>query len=152
PRRTAQDRPRDPADRPHVAAAGGDGGRPARGARRRGRPRGGAARGAAAGQEADARRRLGARRTSGAGRGHDRGLRGGPSGGRAGPAMTKSSTQPPRNAATRGSPVDESRQVAFDVLRAVDERDAYVNLTLPMLLREREISGRDAAFATELTH
>ena len=66
--------------------------------------------------------------------------------------MTKGSTQPPRKAAARGSRVDESRQVAFDVLRAVDERDAYVNLTLPMLLREREISGRDAAFATELTH
>jgi 16S rRNA (cytosine967-C5)-methyltransferase len=66
--------------------------------------------------------------------------------------MTKGSTQPPRKAATRGSRVDESRQVAFDVLRAVDERDAYVNLTLPVLLREREISGRDAAFATELTH
>jgi len=66
--------------------------------------------------------------------------------------MTKASTQPPRKAAARGSRVDESRQVAFDVLRAVAERDAYVNLTLPVLLREREISGRDAAFATELTH
>lgn len=55
-------------------------------------------------------------------------------------------------AATRGSRVDESRQVAYDVLRAVAEHDAYVNLTLPMLLRERQISGRDAAFATELTH
>jgi 16S rRNA (cytosine967-C5)-methyltransferase len=48
--------------------------------------------------------------------------------------------------------VDPSRQVAYDVLRAVDERDAYVNLTLPPLLRDRQISGRDAAFATELTH
>jgi 16S rRNA (cytosine967-C5)-methyltransferase len=66
--------------------------------------------------------------------------------------MTKASTQPPSKAATRGSRVDESRQVAYDVLRAVDERDAYVNLTLPVLLRERQISGRDAAFATELTH
>jgi 16S rRNA (cytosine967-C5)-methyltransferase len=52
----------------------------------------------------------------------------------------------------RAARVDASRQVAFDVLRAVAERDAYVNLTLPALLREREISGRDAAFATELTH
>ncbi|MGH3355235.1 MAG: transcription antitermination factor NusB, partial [Nocardioidaceae bacterium] len=53
---------------------------------------------------------------------------------------------------TTGSRVDQPRQVAYDVLRAVHERDAYVNLTLPSLLRERQITGRDAAFATELTH
>jgi 16S rRNA (cytosine967-C5)-methyltransferase len=47
---------------------------------------------------------------------------------------------------------DPSRGVAYDVLRAVDERDAYVNLLLPQLLRERSIAGRDAAFATELVH
>lgn len=47
---------------------------------------------------------------------------------------------------------DEVRRVAFDVLRAVDENDAYVNLLLPTLLRERGIADRDAAFATELTH
>ncbi len=28
--------------------------------------------------------------------------------------------------------------------------DAYANLVLPQLLRERRITGRDAAFATEL--
>ena len=38
------------------------------------------------------------------------------------------------------------------MLRAVSERDAYANLALPALLRERGISGRDAAFATELTY
>jgi 16S rRNA (cytosine967-C5)-methyltransferase len=38
------------------------------------------------------------------------------------------------------------------VLRAVTERDAYANLALPALLRERGITGRDAAFATELTY
>lgn len=48
--------------------------------------------------------------------------------------------------------VDQVRGTAFEVLRAVDERDAYVNLLLPALLRERKIDGRDAAFATELTH
>ncbi|MFC7406192.1 RsmB/NOP family class I SAM-dependent RNA methyltransferase [Georgenia alba] len=32
------------------------------------------------------------------------------------------------------------------------ESDAYANLVLPGLLRERGISGRDAAFATELTY
>jgi 16S rRNA (cytosine967-C5)-methyltransferase len=48
--------------------------------------------------------------------------------------------------------LDPARRVAFDVLRAVTERDAYPNLLLPALLREREITGRDAAFATELTY
>jgi 16S rRNA (cytosine967-C5)-methyltransferase len=42
--------------------------------------------------------------------------------------------------------------VAFEVLRAVRERDAYANLLLPALLRERGLTGRDAAFATELTY
>lgn len=37
-------------------------------------------------------------------------------------------------------------------MRAVDGRDAYVNLLLPSLLHERGIADRDAAFATELTH
>ena len=49
-------------------------------------------------------------------------------------------------------PLDPARQAAFDVLRAVSERDAYANLALPALLTERGISGRDAAFATELTY
>ncbi|BBZ14109.1 16S rRNA m5C967 methyltransferase [Mycobacterium branderi] len=48
--------------------------------------------------------------------------------------------------------MDPARQAAFDVLRAVSERDAYPNLALPALLRERHITGRDAAFATELTY
>lgn len=49
-------------------------------------------------------------------------------------------------------PLDPARQAAFDVLRAVSENDAYANLALPALLRERGITGRDAAFATELTY
>lgn len=48
--------------------------------------------------------------------------------------------------------LDPARRAAFDVLRAVSERDAYANLALPALLAERGISGRDAAFATELTY
>ena len=48
--------------------------------------------------------------------------------------------------------MDPARQAAFDVLRAVRERDAYPNLLLPGLLRGRNIHGRDAAFATELTY
>ena len=47
---------------------------------------------------------------------------------------------------------DPARRAAYDVLRAVDDRDAYANLLLPSLLRERGIAGRDAAFATELTY
>lgn len=50
------------------------------------------------------------------------------------------------------TPLNPARRAAFDVLRAVTERDAYANLTLPALLRERGITGRDAAFATELAY
>jgi 16S rRNA (cytosine967-C5)-methyltransferase len=46
--------------------------------------------------------------------------------------------------------IDPARAVAFDVLRAVAERDAYANLELSRLLRERRVTGRDAALATEL--
>ncbi|MBL1076617.1 RsmB/NOP family class I SAM-dependent RNA methyltransferase [Nocardia sp. 2] len=42
--------------------------------------------------------------------------------------------------------------MARDVLRAVRERDAYANLVLPGMLRERHVSGRDAALATELAY
>jgi 16S rRNA (cytosine967-C5)-methyltransferase len=52
----------------------------------------------------------------------------------------------------RRRPLDPARGAAFQVLRAVSDRDAYANLALPALLRERGISGRDAAFATELTY
>ncbi|MGV0792539.1 RsmB/NOP family class I SAM-dependent RNA methyltransferase [Mycolicibacterium sp. XJ1819] len=59
----------------------------------------------------------------------------------------------PRNPRRPGRrAMDPARRAAFDVLRAVSERDAYANLALPALLRERGISGRDAAFATELTY
>lgn len=47
-------------------------------------------------------------------------------------------------------PADPARLVAYDVLRAVDETDAYANLELSRLLRERRLDGRDAALATEL--
>jgi 16S rRNA (cytosine967-C5)-methyltransferase len=58
--------------------------------------------------------------------------------------------QPP--AGRGGTRVDPVRRTAYDVLRAVDQRDAYANLLLPALLRERGIEGRDAALATELTY
>ena len=87
----------------------------------------------AAGQEADERRRLGPRRPS-------RRIRASP--------MTKPRTDARRDANRSTRPAS----AAFDVLRAVSERDAYANLALPALLRERGITGRDAAFATELTY
>ena len=52
----------------------------------------------------------------------------------------------------RRSPVDRPREVAFEVVRAVTERHAYANLVLPDALRSASLSGRDAAFATELTY
>jgi 16S rRNA (cytosine967-C5)-methyltransferase len=50
----------------------------------------------------------------------------------------------------RSTPADPARAAAFDVLAAVREQDAYTNLVLPPLLRSRGLTGRDAAFATEL--
>lgn len=47
---------------------------------------------------------------------------------------------------------DPARNAAYDALRAVAASDAYANLVLPPLLRERRIAGRDAAFATELAY
>lgn len=48
------------------------------------------------------------------------------------------------------------RILAFEALRAVDERDAYANLVLPPLLRrgrdQGELDTRDAALATELVY
>ena len=44
------------------------------------------------------------------------------------------------------------RRTAYDVLAAVQAREAYANLLLPRLLAERDITGRDAALATELTY
>ncbi|WP_305095214.1 RsmB/NOP family class I SAM-dependent RNA methyltransferase [Prescottella sp. R16] len=48
--------------------------------------------------------------------------------------------------------MDQPRRAARDVIRAVRERDAYANLVLPGLLRERRLDGRDAALATELAY
>lgn len=47
---------------------------------------------------------------------------------------------------------DVARGVAYTVLAAVREDDAYVNLLLPRLMSEQNLDSRDAAFATELTH
>ena len=55
-------------------------------------------------------------------------------------------------AAARSAGVDLARAVVFDVLRRVDADGAFANLTLPKALSENKVSGRDAAFATELTY
>src|ERR1700755_1004029 len=59
------------------------------------------------------------------------------------PAANRSRTARPRT--------DPARRAAYDVLRAVADRDAYANLLLPAMLTERGLVGRDAAFATEPT-
>lgn len=46
---------------------------------------------------------------------------------------------------------DAARLVAFEVFRAVDERDAYANLILPPAIERSALDERDAAFVTELT-
>ncbi len=45
-----------------------------------------------------------------------------------------------------------SREVAREVLTQVRSSDSYANLLLPQLIDRAGLSGRDAAFATELTY
>ena len=45
---------------------------------------------------------------------------------------------------------DPARRAAFEVLKAVRTKDAYTNLVLPHQLGKYRLTGRDAAFATEL--
>src|SRR6202050_2247733 len=58
-------------------------------------------------------------------------------------------TRPARPARSRADP---ARHVAYKALCAVADRDAYVNLLLPALLRDSGLTGRDAALATELAY
>lgn len=46
--------------------------------------------------------------------------------------------------------ISPARLVAYDVLRDVDDRDAYANLALPSRIRDAHLDGRDAGLATEL--
>src|SRR3954465_14234877 len=57
-----------------------------------------------------------------------------------------------RHPATRRRPLDGARLTAYDVLDGVSSRDAYANLLLPQLLRERRLEPSDAAFATQLAY
>src|SRR5271165_321882 len=68
-------------------------------------------------------------------------------------ASRPQSNQPRAGRSRAGRPrTDPARRAAYDVLRAVVDRDAYANRLLPALLSERGLTGRDAAFATELTY
>ncbi|MGY1814206.1 RsmB/NOP family class I SAM-dependent RNA methyltransferase [Blastococcus sp. SYSU D00820] len=61
--------------------------------------------------------------------------------------------RPPGGARRRPRPkLDGARLTAYDVLDGVSARDAYANLLLPQLLRERQLEPRDAAFATQLAY
>ena len=61
------------------------------------------------------------------------------------PARRSRGPQPPRS-------VQPARRVAFDVLRAVSDSDAYANLLLPTAIRDAQLSPQDAGLATELTY
>jgi len=67
---------------------------------------------------------------------------------------TKGAGAAKRDTARRGRPprAAEPRRTAYDVLKAVRDREAYANLLLPRLLAERGLTGRDAALATELAY
>ena len=56
----------------------------------------------------------------------------------------------PRRTTVLASSPDLPRLVAYELLRAVAEQQAYANLVLPSMIRERRLSARDAALATEL--
>ena len=83
------------------------------------------------------RRQQRGRQSAGRSDGRDSGGRGRqPQGGPRGPVRT----------------VQPARRVAFDVLRAVSEVDAYANLALPGAIAEAGLNPQDAALATELTY
>ena len=60
---------------------------------------------------------------------------------------------PSTPAGERAAPrVQPARRVAYEVLRAVREDDAYANLLLPSLLAEARLAPADAGLATELAY
>lgn len=71
--------------------------------------------------------------------------------GTAGPGYSRDSRT---GRAPRGGrpPSDPARQAAYEAIAAVHRDDAYANLVLADILRGMALSGRDAAFATELTY
>nr|WP_246308551.1 transcription antitermination factor NusB [Kineosphaera limosa] len=66
---------------------------------------------------------------------------------RAGRPQRRTATAPSQ----RSRSADDARLVAFEVMRAIDD-GAYANLELPRALRRAGLTGRDAAFVTELVY
>jgi 16S rRNA (cytosine967-C5)-methyltransferase len=58
----------------------------------------------------------------------------------------------PRRPAGPDRTVQPARSVAYGVLRAVTDSDAYANLLLPASIAEAGLNQQDAALATELTY
>lgn len=58
----------------------------------------------------------------------------------------------PKRPAAPTTRIARSRLVAFDVLEAVRDGEAYANLLLPVRIRRAGLDRDDAAFATELTY
>ncbi|CAN5181772.1 transcription antitermination factor NusB [soil metagenome] len=54
--------------------------------------------------------------------------------------------------AVRVSGVQPARRIAFEVIVAVRESDAYANLLLPTKIQRAKLSAQDAGLATELTY
>ena len=52
----------------------------------------------------------------------------------------------------RSAAVDPARWAAYEAVAAVHRDDAYANLVLPAILRDGDVHGRDAAFATEIAY
>jgi 16S rRNA (cytosine967-C5)-methyltransferase len=48
--------------------------------------------------------------------------------------------------------IDQARQAAYELLAAVRGEDAYANLVWPTILARHDLTGRDAAFATDLAY
>jgi 16S rRNA (cytosine967-C5)-methyltransferase len=71
--------------------------------------------------------------------------------GTAGPGFARDSRSGRAPRAGR-PPSDPARQAAYEAIAAVHRDDAYANLVLPDILRGMGLTGRDAAFATELTY
>lgn len=89
-------------------------------------------------------------RRTGAPRGRSQGGRG-PSQGQRG----QSSSAPRAQGTQQRGPqrtVQPARRVAYEVLRAVSESDAYANLILPPAIAEAGLNPQDAALATELAY
>ncbi|MGJ0388191.1 RsmB/NOP family class I SAM-dependent RNA methyltransferase [Microbacterium sp. CGR1] len=100
------------------------------------------------GEQSDRPRRTG---RTGESRGHSQGRRGSSKGQR--DQSSSGATQ--HRGGQRPGPqrtVQPARRVAYDVLRAVSESDAYANLILPPAIAEAGLNPQDAALATELAY